>query len=552
MKLRATQTDLLDTLVAEQAAQVEGERNTELFRRTRVALEAGSDSDDVAARMTAAGIAGGLAAREAASTVASALREPVDRPAAGTPSVPASDWEAVWLRTWPRVIGIGKDKVPRQPWQYSWDGANAITVGGTPYLAIVIPPGLAVLDVDDGELWLTNGLEVPAGAPQYPSISGKPGKGHVWFRLHTDRPYPTRKMKAWPGADRLIGGLGVANVKDWETIRALPLPVDMPLAPDWFQPPREPSRGVRNIVDYLRDVPVDIPWVIGKMAYTHGMTLIAGSPKAGKSTLAFELMRCLENGEYFLGQTVYEKPALLVTEEGGVSVRFKGEDLVALDVYDRKASAGESFEETLAVIGEWSSLHPGGVVFIDTLAAWAQVEDENASSEMQEAIDSIRLSISEPYEVAVILIHHARKGGGKHGEGIRGSGAILAAVDHVVELSRADEKHPNRRIIDIMSRVLHTGERWLVDWDGDTRRYTVVTDEVAEYEAYEDLEADVAGIPSTGEGVTVKGTGLSWRRLAKLVSQGRVRKVEGVGNKPALYWGIPPVGMMTEAADDDD
>jgi hypothetical protein len=171
---------------------------------------------------------------------------------------------------------------------------------------------------------------------------------------------------------------------------------------------------------------------------------------------------------------------------------------------------------------------------------------------MQEAIDSIRLSISEPYEVAVILIHHARKGGGKHGEGIRGSGAILAAVDHVVELSRADEKHPNRRVIDIMSRVLHTGERWLVDWDGDTRRYTVVTDEVAEYEAYEDLEADVAGIPSTGEGVTVKGTGLSWRRLAKLVSQGRVRKVEGAGNKPALYWGIPPVGMMTEAADDDD
>lgn len=534
---KAQSSDLLATLAEEQAANTAGNRNTELFRRARVALEAGYDPDDVHTALHFAAVASGLDAREVRTTLKSALSaERAERIPDGTPPQPPSEWADTWERTWPRLIGVDSEKRPMQRWQYGWDSANDATKKGT-YLSIVIPPGLAVLDVDNADEFATAGLDVPDDAPRYPSISGKDGKGHIWFRLHPDRPYPTRTMRAWPGADLLVGGMGIANIKDQSYVDIIGDPTRLPLAPDWMQP--RPGSRVKNILDYLVGVPDSIPWVIDKVAFVHGMTLMAGSPKAGKSTASFEMMRVRETGEPFLDQYVTPGPCLLVTEEGGVSIKFKGSELQWLDVYDRKASEGETFEMTLGVIADWSQENPGGLIFIDTLAAWAQVEDENDSAEMQKAIDAIRLAITEPFEVAVILIHHARKGGGRDGEAIRGSGAILAAVDHVIELKRADDKkRPNRRVLDIMSRVLRESERWVADWDGDSQRYTLA--DGLDIEESEDLEEDVARIPEDGDGVRMTETGLTWRRLNHLVNLGRVRKVDGKGTKPALYWGIPP------------
>ena len=534
-------------LVAEQTAEPSGARNTELFRRTRVALEAGYELEDVREAMTNAGVAGGLDRREVRSTVASALEAPIEREPIAS-SVPTSEWMTLWAERWPRLIGITKDKRPVQRWQYGWDVPNDATLDGAHY-AIVIPPGLCVLDIDDSEAFNATGLDVPDDAPRYRSISDAPNKGHVWFRLHPDRPYPKKAVRAWPGADLLVGGMGIANIRDLGPVDLIGDPSELPFAPDWMQPTADNGR-IRNIVDYMADVPDHIPWRIDKVAYTGGITLIAGSPKAGKSTMAFEMMRCLETGQAYLEQYVAPSATLLVTEEGGVSIKAKGRALTELDVYDRKASAGETFAETLQVIAAWCERNTNGVIFIDTLAAWAQVEDENSSAEMQSAIDGIRMAVTEPYDNAVILIHHARKGGGKDGEAIRGSGAILAAVDHVIELKRTDDAtRKNRRVIDIMSRVLRESERWVFDWDGDSGTSLLVDTEDA---TEQELEEQVGGIPSTGPGVTEKQTGLSYRPLMHLVNIGRVRLVKGTGRQPHLYWGIPPVGGSIRPEVEDD
>lgn len=548
---KATSSDLLATLAREQAENTEGNRNTELFRRARVALEAGYEPEEVRDTLTPAAIKGGLQRAEVKTTLTSALRaERVERVPDGTPPVAPSLWRDTWARTWPRLIGVDSDKRPMQRWQYGWDEPNDPTREGK-YLSIVIPPGLLVLDVDDLDEFAETGLEVPESAPKYMSISQNPSKGHVWFRAHPDRPYPTRTMRAWPGADLLVGGMGIANILDKTILHTIGDPNDLPMAPDWMQP-RADAR-IRNIKDYLKGVPNTIPWVIDKVAFIHGLTLLSGTPKAGKSTLAFEMMRVRETAEPFLEQFVRPGPTLLVTEEGGVSVKFKGEALEELDVYDRKASEGESFEATLGVIAEWCTQHPGGLVFIDTLAAWAQVEDENDSAEMQAAIDGIRLTITEPFDVAAVLIHHARKGGGKDGEAIRGSGAILAAVDHSIELKRGqNDAQKNRRVVSIMSRVLREEERWTFDWDGDEQRYTLVTEEDEQAENYADIEEEVARVPATGPGTPLKETGLHWRRMSYLVNAGRMRKQDGSGTRPALYWGIPPAGGASYDDDSDE
>lgn len=316
----------------------------------------------------------------------------------------------------------------------------------------------------------------------------------------------------------------------------------------------EQGSRIRNIRDYLADVPTQIPWIIDHFAYEHGLTIVAGAPKAGKSTLAFDAMSARESGRDFLGFPCAPGPTLLVTEEGGVPIRYKGGTLSDLDVYDRKASKGESFGDTLKVIADWCELHPGGVVFIDTLAVWAGVEDENSSAEMTKAIDLVRLVVSEPYPVAVILVHHARKSGGKDGEGIRGSGAILASVDHVIELRR-HESHETQRWVDVMSRVLPGQEHWLIDWDMVGRTYTRVTDEAEQQRDLDIINEEVSHIPSDGPGLTrgeVIARKVSRRRLEHLVNIGRVRERKGKGTQPSLYWGIPPAGMRAEDDDDDE
>jgi DNA repair protein RadA/Sms len=46
----------------------------------------------------------------------------------------------------------------------------------------------------------------------------------------------------------------------------------------------------------------------------------------------------------------------------------------------------------------------------------------------------------------LIFLHHERKGGGQHGEGIAGGHAALGVVDVGLELVR-DPNHANRRVL---------------------------------------------------------------------------------------------------------
>jgi len=311
---------------------------------------------------------------------------------------------------------------------------------------------------------------------------------------------------------------------------------------------------IRVITDYLRGVPHTIPWIVDKFAYLGGVTILAGAPKAGKSTLAFDLMRARETGTDFLGGTCAPGPTLLVTEEGGVPIRFKGGTLSELFVYDQQASEGEPFDATLRVVGEWAKEHPGGLVFIDTLAVWAGVEDENSSAEMTKAIKLVKQLLADPYQVAVVLVHHTRKGGGKDGEAIRGSGAILATVDHVVELKRTSEDGSTERILDVMSRVLDKQETWRIDWNPLDRKYTRI--EMLSISAKADRE--LAGVPRDGAGVTrdyierlgtIK-TNLK-ERLLRFETDGYLRVTRPGGTKPNLYWRKDP-GEPLHPDDDDE
>ncbi len=100
--------------------------------------------------------------------------------------------------------------------------------------------------------------------------------------------------------------------------------------------------------------------------------------------------------------------------------------------------------------------HGLGVLVVDTWNAWASLggEDENQAGAVLNAVTPLGEAAAPG--LAVLLIAHQRKGGGEHGEAIRGSSALAGAVDVVVELERLKGEHRSARIVRSVSRFPST------------------------------------------------------------------------------------------------
>lgn len=77
------------------------------------------------------------------------------------------------------------------------------------------------------------------------------------------------------------------------------------------EPTRGPSGLIVNIDAYRATVPTVIPWVVKPIAYSGGVTLVSGPPRAGKSTLAAQLQSCRETGERLYVREPPRHPRLL-------------------------------------------------------------------------------------------------------------------------------------------------------------------------------------------------------------------------------------------------
>ena len=168
-----------------------------------------------------------------------------------------------------------------------------------------------------------------------------------------------------------------------------------------------------DIDDYRASVPTKIAWrPCRPLAYSGGVTLLAGPPKAGKSTLAAQMQRACETGDDFLGVwPVVTGPVLLVTEESGVAVVYKTAGIHKLHVLDHRTviRAELTFAQVLDVIREWGFAYPGGLVFIDTFAIWARIENENDASEASRAVAMVT-AVAQASDLAIVLIRGGQIG----------------------------------------------------------------------------------------------------------------------------------------------
>lgn len=225
------------------------------------------------------------------------------------------------------------------------------------------------------------------------------------------------------------------------------------------------------------DAAIDFLWD-GCVARRH-ITLLSALMKAGKTTLAALLLKSLQTGSPFFGLPTKQIRTLVVSEESkGIWCRRR--DALGLDAHLSvlcrpllaKPSLGD-WREFVGFVAEKAGERAAELVVFDTISAFAPWRDENASAEVQAAVTPLnRLTEAG---LAVLLFHHCGKTDQGEGKAARGSTALTAAADVLLEFRRFDptNREDRRRVLFGLGRFDEVPGELVVELDADGTGYTV-------------------------------------------------------------------------------
>ena len=191
-----------------------------------------------------------------------------------------------------------------------------------------------------------------------------------------------------------------------------------------------------------------IKWLTQTLLTRHGFAVMWGQPGCGKTFVALDIALSVASGRDFHDLPVEQGSVLYIAGEGvgGLGKRVKawinnrGAGCVEreLPFYILPTAvnfAGPSdVEKLLATIDELESQSGQfSLVVIDTVARALLGADENSATDMGKFVKACD-TIKEHTKAAVLGIHHSGKDGGK---GMRGSSALLGAVDTSIKVKKS-------------------------------------------------------------------------------------------------------------------
>lgn len=224
-------------------------------------------------------------------------------------------------------------------------------------------------------------------------------------------------------------------------------------------------------------------WVWQGYLPAGGITLLSAYWKAGKTTLLAHLLRACAAGGDFLGRPLRACKVLYVSEEGERNWVRRRDKLGLGDNVGFYLQPFPTRADAAGWVGFIAQLkadvleHGFDLVVFDTLAKLWPAREENDAG----AVDDALMPLSEVTKVgaAVLLIHHLRKSGGQEYTGSRGSGALSAFPDVIVELTRFDgsDHRCRKRVLKAKGRYDDIPEELVVELGADGLGYVVVPEE---------------------------------------------------------------------------
>lgn len=238
-------------------------------------------------------------------------------------------------------------------------------------------------------------------------------------------------------------------------------------------------------------------------------TMLSALWKVGKTTLLSTFLKAMERGGEFCGQPVERGTVLYVTEESEARWadrrnKLRIDDNVAFLIrpFARKSTWDRwlAFVEHLRVIRQ---TFPFDLIVFDTLVNLWPVQKENDASEVQGAL--MPLHSIDPH-IALLLAHHLRKGDGLEATGSRGSGALTAWVDTIIEMRRYQptDRKDRRRLLTAYGRWDETEDvnEQVVELQGDV--YVACGGDREEI-THRDMTAIISNLlPDSSPGITAE------------------------------------------------
>jgi KaiC/GvpD/RAD55 family RecA-like ATPase len=281
-----------------------------------------------------------------------------------------------------------------------------------------------------------------------------------------------------------------------------------------------------DVAAMLRTDPEPVDWIAEGIVARGTLTLIAGREKEGKSLLAMAIAaRAATGGGLLAGIDIRAARTLVVDAENGErelhrrlrSSGLAGEHADRIEVYE---THGHDLRQHLDELEAVLASHKPDLLILDSWRSlWGG--DENDAGEVARVLDPLRNLIRQ-HNAGAVLIHHMRKNGG-----YRGSSAIGASVESVVELARVedDPERRRRRLRNTACRYEQEAEeRWLCI-EADRTRGLLLIDETDPYvpsidrprDEHRDQVLDLLGGIARSERNIAKASGLPRTTVQRLL-----------------------------------
>lgn len=228
-----------------------------------------------------------------------------------------------------------------------------------------------------------------------------------------------------------------------EIAAATPVLSDAPEAQESVQDNERPDVFDVYDVHYLRNMP-PVEWLVDGLLTKHGFSVLYGEPGAGKSFLAIDMALSVAYGKAWHNNPVQRGAVLYIAGEGvgGLGKRIKAwqaHHKLTADVPFYVLPTAVRFREPddverlLRTIDNLDTKF--SAVFVDTVARALLGGDENSATDMGLFVDACEI-VKRHCECAVVAIHHSGKDAAR---GMRGSTALLGAVDTSIKVSKLEE-----------------------------------------------------------------------------------------------------------------
>ena len=195
-----------------------------------------------------------------------------------------------------------------------------------------------------------------------------------------------------------------------------------------------------SLADLLNEPEEAVQYVVNDLLPAGGLSLLAGKPKAGKSTLARCLALSVARGESWLGRECRQGTVLyLGLEEKRSEVRrhFAGLGADKEPVYCFIEGAPQ--KNATNMLEAAFDLYMPTLAIVDPLALFARVRDGSDYSEVTRSLEPLG-ELARQSGVHIALVHRARKNTeGGPGDDSLGSVAYMGGVDCGIILRRAND-----------------------------------------------------------------------------------------------------------------